>query len=129
VNDRRAIVVVDDAVEIVDLLTIFLTDEGFRVVACQDGRAALDTIMCERPDLVILDLMMSDVPGWELVDGLTGDARTAGIPFIVCSGAVTELRAAEARIRALGGDVLVKPFDLEVLLGMIRRLIGDASPA
>ncbi len=52
------------------------------------------------------------------------DERTAHLPLIVCSGAVTELRTAEPRIRAHGGDVLIKPFDIQVLTGMVKRLIA-----
>jgi CheY-like chemotaxis protein len=128
-DDSQTIVVVDDTAEIVDLLTIFLSEEGFRVVSCQDAGEALDLILAERPALVILDLKMAGLQTWELVDTLAADPRTARLPFIICSGAIAELRAAEARVQALGGDVLGKPFDLELLLSKVEHLIGQASQA
>jgi DNA-binding response OmpR family regulator len=123
------IVVVDDTADILDLLSFVLSDEGYQVVCCPDGRRAHDTIVAERPALVIMDLTMDGVQSWELVDALMADPRTARMPFLVCSGAVQALQAEEARLRALGGDVLIKPFDLDLLLEKVRSLIGRAGPA
>lgn len=120
------IVVVDDTVEILDLLSLVLSDEGYQVVCCPDGRRALATIMAEQPALVIMDLTMDGVRSWELVEALLADARTARTPFLVCSGAVQTLLDAEERLRGLGGDVLIKPFDLDLLLAKVRELIGRA---
>jgi DNA-binding response OmpR family regulator len=117
------IVVVDDTAEILDLLSLVLSDEGYAVVCCRDGRRAIETILTEQPALVIMDLTMDGVRSWELVDALVADPRTALTPFIVCSGAVQALEAAEVRLRALGGDVLVKPFDLDHLLEKVQALI------
>jgi two-component system, sensor histidine kinase and response regulator len=125
----KKIVVVDDTAEILDLLTLVLSDEGYQVVCCRDGRYALDTILAEQPALVIMDLTMDGVRSWELVDALLADPRTASTPFIVCSGAVQALEAAEERLRALGGDVLVKPFDLDHLLEKVQAMIGRAGRA
>lgn len=123
------IVVVDDTAEILDLLTLVLSDEGYQVVCCRDGRTALDTILTEQPALVIMDLTMDGVQSWELLDALVADPRTAATPFIVCSGAVHALEAAEGRLRTLGGDVLVKPFDLDLLLEKVQVLIGRTGRA
>jgi DNA-binding response OmpR family regulator len=118
------IVVIEDTQEILDLLSLVLTDEGYQVICCQEARQALDTVVAERPALVIMDLTMDGVRAWDLVDALVADPRTERMPFIVCSGAVQELMAAEARLQALGGDVLTKPFDLDLLLDKIRTMIG-----
>lgn len=123
-TDGEKIVVIDDTVDILDLLTLVLSDEGYQVVRCLDGRSALDTIVTERPALVIMDLTMDGVRGWDLLDALVADPRTGSPPFIVCSGAVQALQAAEARIQALGGDILMKPFDLDLLLRKVRDLIA-----
>jgi CheY-like chemotaxis protein len=124
VSERAKIVVIDDTPEVLDLLDILLSDEGFQVVRCQDGATAVETVAVAAPVLVIVDLKMVGVERWELVDALMTDERTSKLPLIVCSGAVTELRAAEPRIQAHGGDVLIKPFDIQVLTGMVRRLIA-----
>ena len=125
-DSREKLVVIDDTPEILDLLTMVLSDEGYQVVCCQDARRALDTVVAERPALVILDLTMDGMKAWDLLDALLADPRTERTPFIVCSGAVQELMAAEARLQALGGDVLIKPFDLDLLLGKVRELIDHS---
>jgi|SRR5688500_6213393 CheY-like chemotaxis protein len=116
------IVVIDDAIEILDLIDVVLSEEGFQVVPCQVATEALDTVAIERPALVIADLGMAGVQRWELVDALIADPRTEQTPIIVCSGATDELQAAEDRLRAQGGDVLGKPFDIDVLVQMVRTL-------
>ena len=125
VSERATIVVIDDTPEVLELLEILLSDEGFEVDRCQEASLALETVAASEPALVIADLKMAGVDHWELVDALMTDQRTAHLPVIVCSGAVTELRAAEPRIQARGGDVLIKPFDIQVLAGMVKRLIAD----
>jgi DNA-binding response OmpR family regulator len=128
-DSLRKIVVVDDSAEILGLLSDVLDDEGFQVVCCDAADAALETVASEHPALVILDLTMAGTLTWNLVDTLAADPRTRRTPFIICSGAVHELNAAEDRIRALGGDVLGKPFDLDQLLLKVRNLIASAESA
>lgn len=118
------IVVIDDMFEILDLIEVVLTDEGFRVVVCQDAAEALETVAAERPALVIADLRMAGVRRWELVDALIADPRTGRTPIIVCSAAAAELKDAEDRLRIRGGDVLTKPFDIDTLVAKVRGLIG-----
>lgn len=115
---------IDDTPEVLDLLDVLLSDEGFQVIRCQEAASAVETVAAAAPVLVIADLKMAGVERWELVDALMTDDRTAHLPLIVCSGAVTELRTAEPRIQAHGGDVLIKPFDIQVLTGMVKRLIA-----
>jgi len=84
--------------------------------------------VAERPALVIVDLTMAGVSTWGLIDALIADPRTRHIPFIICSGAIQELRKAEARVQSLGGDVLDKPFDIDLLVRKIRHLIAGVGP-
>jgi DNA-binding response OmpR family regulator len=121
--NRQTIVVVDDTPEILDLLSVVLADEGFEVICCDAANRAVDVIADASPALVIVDLTMDGVHSWALVDAFAANPRTRRTPFIVCSGAVQELRAAEDRIRELGGAVLAKPFDLDRLMQLVRGLI------
>jgi CheY-like chemotaxis protein len=120
----RTVVVIDDAAEILALMEDLLTAEGFRVVPCQSAADAVDTVAAVRPALVIVDLRMAGVREWDLVDALIDDPRTGRTPIIVCSGAAAELRAAEERLGEQGVDVLEKPFDVDVLVSMVRTRIG-----
>lgn len=128
-SDQSKIVVVDDTPEILDLLSVVLVDEGFDVICCDVLDGAVDVIADANPVLVIVDLTMAGMQSWGLVDALASDPRTRQTPFIVCSGAVHELRTAENRVRELGGAVLAKPFDLDDLTRMIRDLIQGAERA
>ena len=122
-NSTGTIVVVDDTPELLDLLESLLTDEGYRVIPCQQATRAHDLVARERPDLVMLDLRMAGVAEWEVLDALKADGTTADIPVIVCSGAVDELQAAESRLRSLGCDILVKPFDIDDLFARVERAV------
>ena len=125
-NPAGTIVVVDDTPELLDLMESILTDEGYRVIPCQEGARAHDVVARARPDLVLLDLRMAGVAEWEVLDTLKADRATADIPVIVCSGAVGELQAAEPRLRALGCDILIKPFDIDDLLARVERGVRRA---
>lgn len=74
-NER--ILVVDDEVEIVELLTDYLRAEGYRVTIASNGREALDKAGAEKPDLVILDIMMPDLDGFEVCRRLRANS---GVP-------------------------------------------------
>jgi CheY-like chemotaxis protein len=126
-RDGLKIVVIDDTTEILDLIEVVLTDEGFDVVLCQDASEAIEKVATEQPALVIADLRMAGVQSWELVDALLADPRTGPIPVLICSGAAAELRAEEPRLAACGADVLVKPFDIETLIGKVRGLISRSG--
>lgn len=126
---QTTVVVVDDTYEILELIEAVLLDEGYRVVLCQEPTRARERIVAEAPALVILDLRMAGVGEWEIVEQLRGDPRTAALPILMCSGAASELQAAEPRLRELGCEILVKPFDIDVLIEKAARLTGSAGPA
>jgi CheY-like chemotaxis protein len=118
------IVVVDDTAEILELIDAILVEEGFHVIACQDGDAAVATVVAEQPALIIADLRMPGYDRWELVDTLLSDPRTRDTPLIVCSGAAAELQAERDRLLSQGGDVLIKPFDIAALVTKVRQMTG-----
>ncbi|MGE3267694.1 MAG: two-component system response regulator [Chloroflexota bacterium] len=122
-NSTSKIVVIDDTSEILELIEVVLEDEGYEVIRCQDQTQALGIVIAEQPSLVIIDLRMAGVSQWELVDTIFTHQQTARVPVIVCSGAVAELHQAEARLKSLGGDILVKPFDIQALLSKVKRLL------
>jgi CheY-like chemotaxis protein len=118
------VLAVDDDHVIRGLLEINLQLEGHDVVTAVDGRDALDQVAADPPDLILLDLMMPNVNGWEVLQRLKTDDTTRAIPIVVLSA-----RAMEADIRRgydLGVDVYVtKPFDPIELMDVVRRLLED----
>jgi CheY-like chemotaxis protein len=80
---KDAILVVDDERNIVDLLRMYLEQEGFRVESANDGGKALAMIDRQRPALVILDLMLPGLDGWEVCRRLRANAPTADLPILM----------------------------------------------
>jgi CheY-like chemotaxis protein len=116
------VLVVDDEPGTRDLVQNFLDEEGYESVSARDGAEALVVIAQKRPALVLLDLNMPIMSGWEMNAHLR--ALELGIPVIFMSAA-DDLRAEAAHHGAAGW--LAKPFDLEELLRMVQRHCGPGA--
>ena len=79
------ILVVDDDPQTVRLLSTVLTNDGYEVLKVYGGSEAIETAISQSPDLIILDMMMPQVDGFQVVRHLTGDPRTCDIPIIICT--------------------------------------------
>lgn len=120
------VLIVEDEENIALALATVLGREGWRLSRVADGEAAWAAIRAERPDLVILDVMLPSVSGHELCQRIRLDADLSGtrILMMTARGAAIERRKG----LALGADAFVaKPFDLRDLLGQARRLLGEAD--
>ncbi|WP_370327751.1 response regulator transcription factor [Euzebya sp.] len=115
---------VDDDHVIRGLLEVNLEMEGHDVVTAVDGRDALEKVQTDPPDLILLDVMMPNVNGWQVAETLKQDPRTRTIPIIFLSA-----RAMEADVRKgtdLGVQAYVtKPFDPIDLMELVNRLIAE----
>jgi len=116
------ILVVDDEPSLRRLLDRYLSMEGYEVVCVADGREALAKVAVWIPDLIITDVMMPKMDGWDLVEQLRRKADLLLVPIIY----VTALGGGEQRIRGFrngGDDYLTKPFEIEELhLRIVRAL-------
>ncbi len=115
-----SILVVDDDQDIRDSLTQVLTDEGFEVTSAKDGAEALAEIARKTPDLMLLDLMMPVVTGWEVLEALRVSGRYPRLPVVVLS-------AFEAHGCT---DYIQKPIRLPKLLSlldMIRVRVAEST--
>ena len=116
------ILVVDDAEDTRGLYAEFFSDAGWQVAHAVDGEHALLKVVSLMPDLVVMDLAMPVLDGWEATHKIKTHVKTKHIPVIVLTGRVTrpELRRAEDA----GADiVLMKPCTPEALLTVARRLV------
>jgi CheY-like chemotaxis protein len=120
------VMAVDDDHVIRGLLEVNLEMEGHEVVTAVDGQDALDKVYANPPDLILLDVMMPNVNGWQVAEALKGDPDTASIPIIFLSA-----RAMEADVRKgtdLGVQAYVtKPFDPIDLMELVHRLLAERS--
>ena len=113
--------VVDDDPDIRELLFTALEDEGYEVVPAANGQEALAIIQTFRPDVIVLDLMMPVMDGWQFARELR--ARDEDIPIVLLSAA-RDLRTHAAALSA--AEIIEKPFDLSDLLPKIARVASTA---
>lgn len=118
------ILVVDDEQSITDFIALGLRHEGYEVRTAPDGRAAMRAVDEFRPHLVVLDLMMPRVDGWQLCREISGE-RSRGI-IILSARDETADRVQGLELGA--DDYLVKPFEFSELLARIRAVLRRRSP-
>jgi CheY-like chemotaxis protein len=116
------ILVVDDDPDVLAALTDALESEGYEVRGARDGIEAIEAIAERRPDLIITDLLMPTMTGFELLAALHDDPQLATIPTLI----ITAGRSAEAAATA-GAMVLPKPLDLDRLMRAINACAPEAS--
>lgn len=117
---EKTILVVDDEPDVVSLLEATLKGDGFNVLTAYDGIAALDLCSTEKPDLVLLDIMMPMMSGYEVCEQIKANPLTQQIPVLCISSAHTpEARAQSIRVGA--AELIKKPFLPKELIAQIRR--------
>jgi DNA-binding response OmpR family regulator len=121
---QRTVLVVDDHAPLRTLCRLHLEPAGFRVVEATDGDEALAAVAADRPDVILLDIMMPRLSGWKVAAALLADEATDQIPIIF----ITARTGLSDRIRAfeLGAhDYLTKPFDPAVLPATIAKVLDQ----
>jgi two-component system OmpR family response regulator len=119
-NERARVLVVDDEAYITDLVATALRYEGFEVASAANGRDALSLVESFRPELIVLDVMLPDVDGFDVQRKLVDRGRRVPVLFL------TARDATEDKVRGLtigGDDYVTKPFSLEELVARIRAIL------
>jgi len=122
------VLVVDDEPDTAELIRDTLRAEGFRTQVAHHGRQAVELIGRKRPDLVILDIMMPEMSGFQVLEALAADPATANIPVLVLTARGDEQDV--QRGLALGARrYMSKPFDVTALVAEVRRHLGSHEPS
>jgi len=125
--DSPRILLVDDEPDLVHLVSARLQAAGYQVTTAADGQQALDLVRQEKPDLIILDLMLPKVNGYKVCRLLKFDDRYRKIPILIFTA-----RAQEEDIRLAtdcGAEAyLTKPFEAQVLLAKLSDLLAATKP-
>jgi CheY-like chemotaxis protein len=116
----RRVLVVDDEIDLVELLDIVLSADGWTVSTATDGLWALEAVAREMPDVILLDMRMPILNGWEFAAALA--ARYPGHPPIVVMTAAAEPERHAAEIAAAGW--IAKPFDVKRVAAELRRVLS-----
>ena len=123
----RRVLVIDDEPSILGLLDVTLTEAGAQVWTASDGPTALAIVATHTPDLILLDLKMPGMDGFQVLEQLSAVPRTARIPVAIESS--SEDYASLARARREGAAAFIsKPFRLPELVETCRRIIGGSRP-
>ncbi len=120
----HVVLVVDDDPDILEALSEILEAEGFEIRRARNGKEALERLEPDPPQLILLDLMMPVMDGWEFAQRMRQRPSVVGIPLIVLS-ADRNVGSKATDIGAVGH--LAKPFELNDLLDMVRRSLSQAQ--
>jgi DNA-binding response OmpR family regulator len=118
--------VIDDEPPIRLLCRVNLEADGIEVIEALDGPSGVAVARAERPDVIILDVMMPGLDGWRVAEQLLDDERTSAIPIIFLT-ARAELRDRVRGLDAGGVDYLTKPFNPVQLAPLIRELLASVE--
>jgi signal transduction histidine kinase/CheY-like chemotaxis protein len=121
---RGTVLVIDDDRTARELMTTYLTDEGFAVETAASGISGLRRARELRPTAIILDIMMPDIDGWTVLAALKGEPELADIPVII----VTIVDEQRSGIALGATDYLTKPIDRERLVAIVSRLRAAGAP-
>ena len=119
----KKILVVDDEHDILHFLELVLRERGYDVVTAGSGHEALTRAQLARPDLVLLDIMMPQMDGWEVLKLLRVDDVTANVPVAMLS-ARTEAKDRVQGLQEGAVDYICKPFSLQELIGKIEAIFA-----
>ncbi len=117
------VLVIDDEAPIRLLCRVNLEAEGMEVLEASDGRSGLDLARREKPDALLLDVMMPGLDGWSVAEQLVADEETHGIPIVFLT-ARADLRDRARGIDVGGLEYVTKPFNPVELAGLVRRVVG-----
>ena len=125
---NQKIIVVEDEADILEVLEFNLAQDGFDVLCSQEGEKGLELIRREKPDLVLLDLMLPDLDGLEICRRLKSDAATQDIPIVM----VTAKGKESDIVLGLGlgaDDYITKPFNVGELIARVKAVLRRAAAA
>jgi len=122
----KQILCIEDEPEMVDLIRLILNRRGFVVKGATGGIEGLEMIRKEIPDLVLLDLMMPDMDGWEVYQQMKADEKTRHIPVIVVTAKAQSIDKVLGLHIAKVDDYIAKPFSPKDLLSSIDKILDRA---
>jgi two-component system response regulator VicR len=126
-EDRKKVVCIEDEPEMIDLVKLILGRKGFNVLGANGGREGLALIERERPDLVLLDLMMPDMDGWEVYQQMKAHEAMKAIPVIVVTAKAQSIDRVLGLHIAKVDDYITKPFGPQELLESVERVLAKVS--
>lgn len=131
-QQAKHVLVINDTKEILDLFRTLLEEEAYRVsldnFSAHDAGAMLADVKRLAPDVIVLDFIVGgELLGWQFLQMLKLDRATAPIPTVVCTAAAHQVQELESHLRAMGVEVVLKPFDIDHILTAIARALSTGG--
>ena len=124
--DRKRILCIEDHPEMIELIQLILGRKGFEVVGAAGGRKGLQALEENPPDLVLLDLMMPGMDGWEVYGQMRASDRLKEIPVIAVTAKAQEIdRILGLHVAGMDGFI-IKPFGAHELIASVERVLGSS---
>ena len=123
-EERLKVVCVEDEPEMIELIRLILGRKSFELIGAVGGREGLDKIRQIKPGLVLLDLMMPDIDGWEVYQQMKADDELKDIPVIVVTAKAQSIDKVLGLHIAKVDDYVTKPFGPQELLASVNSVLG-----
>lgn len=120
---KKRVLIVEDEESLLKLETILLTVKGFEVIGASTGKIAIEKIGVEAFDLVLLDIMLPDIDGFEVCRQIRKDPRTSAIPIIMLTGKKSQYDH-DRGVLCGANAYLIKPFKSAIIIDEINRLLS-----
>lgn len=119
----RRLVYIEDEQEMIDLVRLILNRRGMEVIGALGGREGLERVRAQLPDLVLLDLMMPDMDGWDVYHHIKADETTRSIPVIVITAKAQSIDKVLGLHIAKVDDYISKPFSPQELIDSVEKVL------
>ncbi|MFZ0544408.1 MAG: response regulator [Candidatus Promineifilaceae bacterium] len=126
-NNERTVVCIEDELEMIELVKLILGRHNFQVIGAVGGQQGLDKIEEVKPDLVLLDLMMPEMDGWEVYQKMKASETMRDIPVIVVTAKAQSIDRVLGLHIARVDDYITKPFGPQELLESVERVLSSKS--
>jgi DNA-binding response OmpR family regulator len=123
-DNPKRVVYIEDEQEMIDLVRLILGRKGYEVMGANGGRNGLQLVKDQLPDLVLLDLMMPDMDGWEVYQQMKAEEKTRQIPVIVITAKAQSIDKVLGLHIAKVDDYISKPFSPQDLLDSVEKVLA-----
>ncbi len=128
-ESTKMILCIEDDQEMIDLIRLILRRRGFEILGANSGKEGLEIIRKDHPDLVLLDLMMPEMDGWEVYQQMKADEATKNIPVIVVTAKAQSIDKVLGLHIAKVDDYIAKPFSPQELSTSIDNVLARKQNA
>ncbi len=126
-HSAKRILCIEDDPEVIDLIRLILKRRSHVVEGASGGKAGLQAVRERKPDLVLLDLMMPDMDGWDVYQQMKADESTKSIPVIIVTARAQTIDRVMGLQIAKVDDYIVKPFSPRQLLESVDRVLAERA--